>query len=324
MTENKSWKINLVKVSGLLQPFLAVVCLATVSALPPNKVHAQDKPASHPKTEAASVEANTQGYDLEIADGKLVHKGRRLEASLGNVLDALRDRYPKANIVMSPGMSRLSIADLKLRAGHLADELEALRVASGGRFEFTGPSGPNPPIDPSTGLPLAGATDLNAGLFILREPRPTAETQRMVEAFNVGPYLAWLVEQEANELGLKAAHPDPTNYIEQIQKIRLKAASEGPGQIKSIIADTIKSLKQGEFNAADEPGFQFHQGANLLVVVGTREAVEVARKVVDALPGQVTAPGPTYAETLRRRYGVVVVPPPGPGVSTPPTPGPPQ
>jgi hypothetical protein len=65
---------------------------------------------------------------------------------LGNVVDVLRDRYTNANIVMSPGLAKLRISDLKLRAGHLADELEAIRVASGGKFEWTGPRNVDGPL----------------------------------------------------------------------------------------------------------------------------------------------------------------------------------
>src|SRR5262249_2359842 len=132
-------------------------------------------------------------YDLEIVDGQLLRNGRKIEATLANAVDAARDRYPEANIVLSPGLGKIKIADLKLRAGLLADELEALRVASGGKFDVQGASGPNPPIDPNTGMPVAGARNLNTGLFVLHQA--TAQNERVVAAMNIGPYLEWLRHQ---------------------------------------------------------------------------------------------------------------------------------
>src|SRR5437016_1005463 len=141
-------------------------------------------------------------YDLEIVDGVLTQSGR--EATLDNVIDALRERYSKANIVLSPGLKKVQILDLKLRTGSIWEELEAIRVASGGKFEWLGPNSPvfsgertpnNPnnmspsafagsaspgasgAVDPATGLPLS-SSDLNAGLFILRER--SEENERVV------------------------------------------------------------------------------------------------------------------------------------------------
>src|SRR5262249_28890699 len=89
-------------------------------------------------------------YDLEISNGTLVLEGKKTEATLANVVEVLRARYQQANIVIAPGLAQLKISDLKLRAGQLVDELEAVRVASGEKFEVIGPrSGVGPPIDPN-------------------------------------------------------------------------------------------------------------------------------------------------------------------------------
>src|SRR5207245_7884095 len=67
------------------------------------------------------------------------------------------------------------------------------------------------------------------------------------------------------------------------------------------------------------PKFQFHRGANLLVIIGSRDAVDVARKVVNVLPGQSHLPQPQMSgpsepgmspperaenERFRQRYGL--------------------
>ena len=180
------------KKSISLRLFFIVLSFAATLAWFAQPVLAENKPPS-------PAGPTQSGYDLEIQDGQLVSSGneRGLEATLGNVVDALRDRYTKANLVVAPGLAKMKIADLKLRAGNLAEELEALRVASGLKFEWVGAgsAGPNiapgagaQAVDPTTGQLIAiPTTETNAGLFVLREPTPTPETSRTVEAFNIGP-----------------------------------------------------------------------------------------------------------------------------------------
>ncbi len=293
-----------------------VLSLAATLVWVPQTARAENTPQP-------TAQTTPTGYDLEIKDGQLVSlgNGRGREATLGNVVDALRDRYTKANLVLAPGLAKIKIADLKLRAGNLAEELEAIRVASGLKFEWlgAGSAGPNLApgagalaIDPTTGQPLAlPTTETNAGLFVLREPTPTPETVRTVEAFNIGPYLHWLREKQ-----------DPKAAPDRREQEVAKSLDE----LEKIVAVTLESLKQG--STVEVPSFRFHRGANLLIVTGTRDAVEVARKVVNALPGQAgltveeTGPASGYGipgmdQELARRYGLLVP-------TAPPTPAPPR
>ncbi len=311
-----------------------------------------------PKREPAAVE----GYDLAIVEGMLVSKGStaaKVPATLANVVDALRDRYQEANIVMAPGLADAHIADVKLRASSLWDELEAIRVASGGKFEWQGPNSPlfgapnsptpsafvgTPDADPSTGLPIGPPrTRLNSGLFVLQEPSPTPENQRVVDAFSLGNYLLpnALTDLPGEEESPGQPKPGQPANQQQTRERRNERVNQKLEQLKLIISETIVSLHQGPGGHAEQlslPSFQFHPGANLLVVVGTREAVDVARKVMLALPGvQVNAAGPLpragapaaaapgfaegqglspqAQEAFRRRYGLspnpVPIPPPG-------------
>jgi hypothetical protein len=316
------------KTRALPRSLFTAVSLAAALAFLPRDVGAENKPTARPEFTSTSAESAPPGYDLEIVDGKLVGalKGRGLEASLGNVVDALRDRYTKANIAMSPGLAKLKISDLKLRAGRLADELEAISVASGGKFEWTGPG--NVRIDPTTGLPVLPApAESNTGLFVLREPTPTPENERVVEAFAIQP-LSWLVST------------DP----KQAQDLREAAVSKKLDELENFIRETLGELRRG--TSVEMPSFRFHRGANLLIVTGTRDAVDVARKVVNALPGQTGfgssgggggggggfgggGPGmsPEAQEAFRKRYGLA--PPPGapgpaPAPAAPPAPIPPR
>lgn len=267
-----------------------------------------------------------RGYNFQIAEGKLMIEGAgsgdKREATLGNVVDVLRDFYTSANIVLSPGLAKLKIADLKLRSICLANDLEAVRVASGNRFEWSGPCAPVPEpkaaVDPATGLPVGGS-EPNSGLFILEEPRPTPETGRMVQVFNLGPYLRQM----------------------QVTNHQANAESEIDNQLKDveeIIMEALAVLKQGSVEGTGQPSFRFHRGANLFIVIGTREAIEVASQVVNALPGQSDAPrlqpgaifepgpgmNPEPAERFRKRYGAVGTPGPAPPATAPaPAPNPP-
>ncbi|MBI3850896.1 MAG: hypothetical protein HY298_11570 [Verrucomicrobia bacterium] len=263
----------------LLRYFLTAANLAAALALLPPHALAEDKPPSPPNKPSVSAEFKTPGYDLEIVEGQFVQKGKKVTATLANVVDALRERYPKANIVLSPGLANLHVGDLKLRSRNsLGEELEAIRAASGEKFEFTGAGGVGSgasAIDPTTGLPVAIVRPAsNEGLFILREPAPTPETARTVEAFNIGPYLQWLRFEWLRE----------NQDAKQAQENREKEIAERLDELKQIVRETVQILHRG--TSVEMPSYQFHRGANLLIVTGTREAVDVARKVVNALPGQ--------------------------------------
>jgi len=275
----------------------------------PGLLAADQKPVSPP---AVTPDPNGSKYDLEIANGQLIRPGGEVEATLPKVVDALRDRYTDANIVLSPGLANVRVADLKLRAGHLADELEAVRVAAGERFEIKRQSTSDPGIDPKTGLPLADAM-IDAGLFALREVRPKPENQRIVEAINIGPYLEWLGQRPPAE---RAGNPE----------------DQGLQEIQEIVSETITSFNGGS-EGMEQPISRYHRGAKLLVITGTIESVEVVRKIVNALPGMsamVHAINPASApkrnateEAFRKRYGLGPASAPSPEPeNTIPEPGP--
>jgi hypothetical protein len=55
-------------------------------------------------------------------------------------------------------------------------------------------------------------------------------------------------------------------------------------ELEQIIRSTAKELSHRDFVGEEAPSFQFHPGAHLLIVTGTDDLVDIARKVVDALP----------------------------------------
>jgi len=220
--------------------------------------------------EMVKPNANGSGYDLQIVEGKLLRGPGgtiSVDATLANVVDALRERYTEANIVYSPGLAKIKIGDVRLRAGRLLDELQGLRVAADEKFNIETPNQPAlqsvtiPQIDPKTGVAIPFQD--NPGLVALREAPQPPQEQRMVEAFNIGPYLDWLNHRPASER-------------------KQTAEQEGLEEIEQVLHSTIADFKNGP---EDQPKWQYHRGATLLVVIGKPEVVEIARKIVNALPG---------------------------------------
>lgn len=224
----------------------------------------------------ATSTGKSSPYDLEIADGKLILPAGKVEATLDNVVDALRDHYPEANIVLAPGLAKLIVADLKLRAGSLLDQLEGLRVATDAKFEIQPPNMAGSTIDPTTGIPRQGSKP-NTGLFVLRDPPPIGPRERVVEAFNIGPYLRWMHLQRLE------GHPKPEAPKDEADD-RALADDQALTKLISIIQNTINDFKSNSADV-DRPSCQYHPGATLLVVIGNIDSVEIARKIVNALPG---------------------------------------
>lgn len=311
--------------SRLFVPSVAVFWLGCALTL---TLTAQQTPPVRSPNAPAHAAQGALRFDLVIADGKLMRDGRELEAALGNVVEVLRERYTNANLALSPRLAALKITNLKLRGGQLWEALEALRVASGEGFDWYAPDsgGPNRPpgsgeqIDPFTGRPrpqLVDLTrgpderDLNRGLFMLREPPPRPERQRIIEAFNLSGYLDWWWNQLENP-------PEKTR-----QKF-VELTDQGLREVMEIIENTIKTLAPNarlEVGSGEMPIIRFHRGANLLVVGGTAESVDLVRKLIAALPGQRDAelrqPGttqtgqsslqgldPAIRDAFQRRYGI--------------------
>ena len=287
------------KTNLLFRQPIALVCLAVALGSIPPGLDAQEKSrSSKPQPAGASPapgspagtaepeafrkrsglprEGAPSPYALEIMDGELSlanlkgsvnvnkHWGpgaiNSVPATLANIIDVLRDLHADANIAMSPELANIQIPDLKLRATSLDEELEALRVASGNQFIWTKPgAAPVGAIDPTTGLPVAAvpASEFTLYSLVPAEFGGPGPTKRNMEVFNLGSYL---IHED-----------DAKSSVEQIEK---------------IILNTLSQLKQKGLTPDENPDFQFHAGANLLIVIGRQDALEVARKVVSALQTQ--------------------------------------
>lgn len=273
---------------------LPIITLLLLPGLPVTRAGENPAPAA----------TRPAAYDLEINDGMLMQDGKKTEATLANVVEILRTRFDHANIVLAPGLGRLKVADLKLRGGQLQNELEAIRVASGEKFDIQGPREAPAVIDPKTGLPLSASPEMmagNSGLYTL-QAASSPGSERAVEAFNLEPFLASLRHPAAGEENAKDQTEREEHSIDELTR---------------MVTETLEMLNT-DGRPPDQPAFRFHRGASVLVVIGTRESVEVARKIVNALPGMATAQrGESSAantaarEAFMRRYGLG--PPDNPG-----------
>jgi hypothetical protein len=74
-------------------------------------------------------------------------------------------------------------------------------------------------------------------------------------------------------------------YINSLGNENDAKVGEKLDQIKLLIANTLKELHAGDSKQPELPQINFHSGTSLLIVVGTPEAIEVTRKIINALPG---------------------------------------
>ena len=254
--------------------FLAA-CLSAGSL----RLDAGEKPSpTRPGTAPGPASATASEYTLEIVNGKLSLAQPKAQGTLNkrpatgegasvatliNIVDLLRDLHAEANIAMSPELANVKIADLKLRATSLDDELEALRVASGDKFIWMKP-GIMATVDPATGLPSTPtpAPSQTTLYSLMPNESKAAVAKHTVEVFNLGPYLQR--KGTARDSSIK--------------------------EIEQIILATLRQVKGDDFGD-DAPTYQFHSGANLLIVIGRPEVLELARKVVSALDEQASPGG---------------------------------
>ena len=217
-------------------------------------------------------------YELEITNGHLAGSAKpkanapAKPATLGNAIDLLRELHPEANFVLAAGLDRSVIADLKLRAASVEDQLEALRIASGSQFGWrAGNSGAVNPgaIDPTTGVPVSSGGKPNPTLYVL-SPSPTAKPVLQVEAFNISGYVDSLQAKATSAKQIQ-------EQLDQIQAMVDRTINQYNDLTWKLDGARPKSLQP--------PLLQFHRGANLEIIIGEPDAVAVAAKVIGALPG---------------------------------------
>ncbi len=253
-----------------------------------SSLFAQEKPAATtPINGRFGSENALPRYDLQIENGVLLLKGLKdridvrstfklaagggepvgMQANLRVIVDLLRELHHHSDIVMAPDVGEIRIGDLRLRSIEEPDViqlprvLEALRVASGGKFIW------RQDVSPDSADPTTGFNRRLTPLYFLDASEVPAKSNRNLEVFNMSGYVRQLDLQDDAQV--------KTN-IENIVR---------------LIGRTFDRLKRQEATHPDDfAEFDFHSGANVLVAIGPPDALEVARKVVFALPGQQGSP----------------------------------
>ena len=274
---------------------------------------AQNSPGTSKAEPVAASEApyDTR-WDLDIMKGVLRKPdGKTVPANLGNVIDYLRDLFP-ANLVLAPGVGQVKVGDLKLASFQWEPALDALKVASGNAFVWKRRTDSNAigVIDPTTGIPVSGGAGAGGesegreGLLMLTldDSGEIPGPRRMVEVFNLGGYLHGQDKDKQDK------------SLDEITK---------------FIDETLGDFDLGQDRRLSLR-FKFHSGASLLVVSGSPGEVDVARKVILALPetssskAQTSSAEDAARAVFRRRYGLDPATPqqpepPAGAVATPPS-----
>jgi hypothetical protein len=171
-------------------------------------------------------------------------------ATMDNLSKYLRVIDTNLNIVLSPGVSDIVISDLKLNTRNARAVHEAIVVASGGAILDNGGGG--------GGGFFGGQNGMGNNLTFVNA---RSHDQSSIEVFNLSGYIQTLGK---------------VDEIEVMRKIDL---------LQQLIRNTIQDLHHFK-SAAEIPDFKFHSGTKLLIVIGKPEALEVSRKIVNALSGQ--------------------------------------
>lgn len=259
---------HIMKTDIMFRRVLTALAFAAVLALPPAPARAQTNDLNPnppprgrrglPPAPARSQTNSSVQYDLEIENGgvRISQEPGFAQADLNTIVKLLRDKHPEANIAMSPELVVVQVSDLKLRAASLEEELEALKVASGDKFTWFAnhySSNASPPLfslEPS---------ELFSREKFLKENAPSPKSQVQVEVFNFSSYFDYHRESGTDDAKLQAFKQ------QTIEKT------------KDIIRETL-----ADFGAVTMK-FQFHPGANLLVVTGSQDEINIARKIINAM-----------------------------------------
>lgn len=291
-----------------------LVAAAVVCLLPATPVRAADSAAKA----AADQAVARPGHDLTIVQDSLKWNGPKrkdnqseVKATIANVVDLLRELFPEANFIVSPGIGEMVVSDLKLRNANAEEALRAVCLATGPMVAWRNDSAVPPLIDPVTGLPTVGSPGSKKPMYVLYEnpagqvysPKPKPQ----IEAFSIGDYLA------ANLAGITNA-ADRAARIDQILSELHDMVSETTQLYQKVQEQMDRSSKSSGGIAS----MRFHPNAGLLVVTGDPDAVFVASKVLGALP---SVRNSNYQPAVQMREVPVAVPA-SPGNSEPIFPAP--
>jgi hypothetical protein len=246
---------------------------------------------------AARAVAPSDVDALVISHGTFTRDGKQVRATIGNLVPVLQERFPRATILIA-GARDVTVNDLILpwhrRVSDRASQtgaapdfkdlslemaVSALQAASGDQFN----------------IKSAGPED-----YILSRRGGPWQEGRVIEAFNLRPIIfPHQAESEAELRALKDRRAEmATRYadkhpalqatttaiarLESGMAAQAKQAEQRVEDIRVLIRDSADELLQRPLDLS----FKFHPGSSLLVVIGPEDAIQVARKVVNALTAE--------------------------------------
>ncbi len=219
---------------------------------------------------APQAKAQSAGSPLHIVHGQIVDGANSVDATLSSAVDYLQKVDPTANIVVPEEMGQIKIGDLQLRDAPVGLALEALSVASGNKFMVR---------------------EENSGskrLFIIQTNQPPhpPRPEVTVEAFNLTGYLQHLNPGNLLHLELSGKGTNVNTILDQLKDTIVTVLSDVADQ-----RNLNSSAPLPRFVIPPAPQFKFYEYADLFIVIGSGEAVETARKIVNALPGEESQDG---------------------------------
>jgi hypothetical protein len=206
-----------------------------------------------PPGAVASFGGTRQG-SWKVAEGSIwiMRPGQKWDhfgdSTVGTAVKALTELYPAATFAVNPRVAEMPVGDLITRADDPLSDLKALHAACGNAFE----------IQPG----MKGLFLLEPNSSTLAAPTPKPE-DRTVECFNLTGYLGRITAHDSVE--------------------RAKQTDAAINQLQEIIQVTIGSFDE---SLSRNLAFHFYPQAQLFIVTGPQRATDVARKVINALPGQ--------------------------------------
>jgi hypothetical protein len=230
--------------------WMAVFALAAWPACGQNTPVATEEKASAPMIEHFKVET---GSVWERKQQRWAEVG---PATVGNAVKALRDIYPEVTLAVDPHVAAVPVTDLVVHAKDAAIDLSALRTACGNKFDIDHDG-------TKTAFYSLEANNLTFG------HDPSMPEDRAIECFNLTGYLT------------QVTTPTPEEMASGQDKRTMKT-DKAVAELQDILRDAIQSFDP----ALPQPHCKFYTDAQLLIVIGSQRAIDVAAKVICALPGE--------------------------------------
>lgn len=265
-------------------------------------------PVAHPPQPATMVFAQATPHmpvltspSESIRFSEAIEK-KRVEANfeslpLSEVVIWLERTFPEVNFVLPQRLMESNPAvNLRLRSSGLRDMLEAINIATDGVVEFDVRSPTLVGFRPRAESRLVASSSMSPaqpGGGATEAPRSDPAVARLMQRYGVGGggYGVAVIE--------KAVDTEPLAY--QVMNLRDILRVNDPKKIRETLAEAEKLTEQTlHIMTADSPGlrrpwqvksFQYHEGSGVLVIIGHRDAINVAMDIIRNLRVRETGDG---------------------------------